>query len=67
MFEKGKGKMTKRLYLTISAMLIVMVSAMWMLEKNYMEIDFQTRIIISAGASALSGLISYLLFKEDKK
>ncbi|MEH6996730.1 histidine kinase [Neobacillus drentensis] len=59
--------MMKRLTLTILAMLIVMVSAMWMLEKNFMEIDFQTRIIISAGASALSGLISYFLFREDKK
>jgi peptidoglycan biosynthesis protein MviN/MurJ (putative lipid II flippase) len=67
MFEKGKRKMTKRLFLTISAMLIVMVLAMWMLEKNYSEINFQTRAIISAGASVLSGLISYILFRDDKK
>jgi hypothetical protein len=59
--------MTKRLSLTISAMIIVLVLAMWMLEKNYMEIAFQTRVMIAAGASVLSGLISYILFKDDKK
>jgi peptidoglycan biosynthesis protein MviN/MurJ (putative lipid II flippase) len=64
---EGKEKMTKRLFLTISAMLIVLVLAMWMLEKNYAEIAFQTRVIIAAGASVLSGLISYILFRDDKK
>ncbi|MDF2854736.1 MAG: hypothetical protein K0Q87_587 [Neobacillus sp.] len=48
-------------------MLIVMVLAMWMLEKNYTEIAFQTRVIIAAGASVLSGLISYILFRDDRK
>jgi hypothetical protein len=59
--------MTKRLFLTISAMIIVMVLAMWMLGKNYMEVAFQTRVMIAAGASVLSGFISYILFRDDKR
>ncbi|WP_342430130.1 histidine kinase [Neobacillus sp. FSL H8-0543] len=53
----------KRLPLIISIMIIVMFLAMWMLERDFTEIDFQTRIIIPAGASALSGFISYFLFR----
>lgn len=56
----------KRLTLTIITMIIVLVLAMWWLAKNYMEIDFQTRIIISAGASAFSGLLSYIMFRGEK-
>ncbi|TDL75852.1 histidine kinase [Rhodococcus qingshengii] len=57
----------KRLTLTISIMIIVMFLATWRLEKEFTEIDFQTRIIISVGASVFSGLISYFLFRVDKK
>jgi hypothetical protein len=59
--------MTKRLTLTISTMFIVMILAMWRLEKDYIEIDLQTRTFISAGASVLSGLISYFLFFRGDK
>jgi hypothetical protein len=47
-------------------MIIVVVIAMWMLEKDYSEINMMTRIFISIGAGILSGLISFMLFKFDK-
>lgn len=56
----------KRLTLTISTMIIVLVLAIWMLQKEFREIELLTRIIISVGASAFSGLISYFLFRGDK-
>lgn len=56
----------KRLILTILTMIFVLALAIWWLGEKYMEIDFQTRIIISAGASVFSGLISYLMFKGEK-
>ncbi|WHZ03883.1 histidine kinase [Neobacillus sp. YX16] len=48
-------------------MFIVMILAMWRLEKDYIEIDLQTRIFISAGASVFSGLVSYFLFFRGDK
>ncbi|MED3551312.1 histidine kinase [Cytobacillus praedii] len=51
----------------IPIMILVAVLAMWMLAKDYSEIDLQIRIIISAGAAILSGGISYFLFNVDKE
>lgn len=48
-------------------MILVAVLAMWMLGKDYSEIDLQIRILISAGAAILSGAISYFLFNVDKE
>lgn len=56
----------KKFPVTIPIMIIVVVLAMWMLEKDYSEINILTRIIISIGAGILSGLISFLLFSFDK-
>jgi hypothetical protein len=47
-------------------MIIVVVLAMGMLEKDYSEINMITRLMISIGAGILSGLISYFLFRFDK-
>ncbi|MDR7075689.1 hypothetical protein J2Y03_000677 [Neobacillus niacini] len=56
----------KKFPVTIPIMLIVVVIAMWMLEKDYSEINFMTRIMISVGAGIFSGLISFFLFRFDK-
>jgi hypothetical protein len=56
----------KKFPITIPIMMIVVVIAMWMLEKDYSEINMMTRLMISIGAGLLSGLISYFLFRFDK-
>ena len=56
----------KNFFITIPIMIIVVVLAMWMLEKDYSEINMTTRILISIGAGILSGLISFFLFRFDK-
>ncbi|WHX98741.1 histidine kinase [Neobacillus sp. DY30] len=56
----------KKFPITFPIMFIVVVLALWMLEKDYSEINIMTRIIIAIGAGILSGLISFLLFKFDK-
>ncbi|MEH7177837.1 histidine kinase [Neobacillus vireti] len=56
----------KKFPITIPIMIIVMVIAMWMLEKDYSEINLMTRIMISIGAGIFSGLISFFLFRFDK-
>lgn len=56
----------KKFPVTIPIMLIVVVVAMWMLEKDYSEINLITRIMISVGAGIFSGLISFFLFRFDK-
>ncbi|MFP7299368.1 histidine kinase [Neobacillus niacini] len=56
----------KKFPITIPIMIIVVVIAMWMLEKDYSELDIMTRIMISAGAGIFSGLISFFLFRFDK-
>lgn len=48
-------------------MILVVIAAMWMLNKEYTEIDLQTRFIISVGAALLSGVISYFLFNFEKE
>lgn len=59
--------MKKRNFIIIPIMLLVAATAMWMLNKDYQEIDFAIRMIISAGAAVLSGVISYFLFRPDKE
>jgi hypothetical protein len=56
----------KKFPVTIPIMIIVVVLAMWMLEKDFSEINILTRIIISVGAGIFSGLISFFLFRFDK-
>jgi hypothetical protein len=56
----------KKSPITIPIMIIVAAIAMWMLEKDYSELNIMTRIMISVGAAIFSGLISFFLFKFDK-
>lgn len=56
-----------KLTFVIPIMILVAVLAMWMLGKDYSEINLQIRILISAGAAILSGAISYFLFNVDKE
>jgi hypothetical protein len=56
----------KKLPITIPIMIIVVVLAMWMLEKDYSEISLMTRLMISLAAGIFSGLISFFLFRFDK-
>lgn len=59
--------MKKYLIVIPIIMVLVAVLAMWMLRKEYSEIDLSIRIMISAGAAVLSGGISYFLFALDEK
>ncbi|MDM5331550.1 histidine kinase [Neobacillus sp. CF12] len=56
----------KKFPITIPIIIIVIVLAMWMLEKDYSEINMMTRLMISLGAGIFSGLISFFLFRFDK-
>jgi hypothetical protein len=56
----------KKIPITIPIMILVVVLAMRMLEKDYSEINMMTRIMISLGAGMFSGLISFFLFRFDK-
>jgi len=55
----------KRLGLIIPIMIIVAFLAMWLIEKKYAEVPFDTRILIAAGGSLFSGIISYFLLRND--
>lgn len=57
----------KRIYLVILIMVIVFFLSVWRLEKDFMEIEQQTRLLISIGASIVSGILTFILFKVDKK
>jgi hypothetical protein len=62
-----KGRYTsKKLMIVIPIMILVAVLAMWMLGKEYAEIDLPMRLMISVGAAVLSGVISYFLFAFEK-
>ncbi|MFD2444877.1 histidine kinase [Bacillus sp. CGMCC 1.16607] len=55
----------KKLGFIIPIMILVAVIAMWMLKKDYSEIQLLTRLLISVGAALLSGIISYFLMGRD--
>ncbi|MHC0036284.1 histidine kinase [Pseudoneobacillus sp. C159] len=57
----------KKFRLVIPISLFVAFLALWMLAKEYAEIDLGIRIIIAVGAAILSGGISFLLFSLDKE
>jgi hypothetical protein len=48
-------------------MIFVAVLAMWMLGKEYAEIEPLMRMVIAVGAALLSGVISYFLFAFEKE
>lgn len=47
-------------------MIIVGLSAMYMLNRGYAEIELSIRILIAIGAVLLSGVISYFLFPNNE-
>ncbi|HEY9577452.1 MAG TPA: hypothetical protein VIR64_07255 [Pseudobacillus sp.] len=55
----------KKLTFVIPIMILVGFISMWMLNKDYSEIDLQTRWFITAGAAVLSGIISFFLLGSD--
>lgn len=55
----------RRLAVIIPIMIIVAFLAMWLIEKKYAEVPFDTRVLIAAGGSILSGIIAYFLLKND--
>ncbi|MBS4209365.1 histidine kinase [Bacillus sp. FJAT-50079] len=52
----------KRLIPVIPVVIAVAIMSMWILERNFSEIDGQTRMLIAAGGTILSGVLSYFLF-----
>ncbi|CAM3373351.1 histidine kinase [Cytobacillus oceanisediminis] len=59
--------MKNRKLIVIPIMILVAAAAMWMLNKDYQQIDMSIRMLIAAGAALLSGAISYFLFKPEKE
>ncbi|QED46603.1 hypothetical protein [Cytobacillus dafuensis] len=57
----------RKLTLIIPIMLFVGALAMWMLKRDYSEIEYGTRVLISVGAAIFSGVISFFLFKSNKE
>ncbi|WP_338751869.1 histidine kinase [Bacillus sp. FJAT-52991] len=59
--------MKKKMTFMVPIMIVVAILAMWMLEKDYPMIDLQTRLLITAGAASLSGLISLFLLGNNEE
>ena len=55
----------KRFKFVIPIMVVVAVLSLWYLGKEYSEIPLATRILITAGGSVVSGIISYFMLKND--
>lgn len=55
----------KRFLFIIPIMIVVAVIAMWMLEKDYSEIELNTRLIIAVSAAVLSGVTSFFLLGSN--
>jgi hypothetical protein len=55
----------KRFKFIIPIMIVVLVLAIWYLNKEYTEVPMSSRIMISIGGSILSGIISFFLLKKD--
>ncbi len=59
--------MNNRKVIILPIMILVAAAAMWMLNKDYQQIDMSVRMMIAIGAALLSGVISYFLFKPEKE
>lgn len=55
----------KRFRFVIPIMVVVAILAMWFLNKDHSEVPLVTRILIAAGGSIVSGIISYFLLRND--
>jgi len=55
----------KRFAIVIPTMIIVAILATWILARDYSEVPLQIRILITAVGAMLSGLLSFILSKQD--
>ncbi|KIL50020.1 hypothetical protein [Jeotgalibacillus soli] len=55
----------KRFKIVIPIMIIVAILATWILAKDHSAVPLQTRILIIAGGTLLSGIITYFLSQQD--
>ncbi|MBM4764766.1 histidine kinase [Bacillus sp. B15-48] len=58
---------SKRFTIVIPIMIIVLAIAIWMLNKDFQEIQLGIKLIIAIGAALFSGAISYILFPENEE
>ncbi|MCH1624492.1 histidine kinase [Fredinandcohnia quinoae] len=57
---------SKRFSVVIPVSIMVGLIAMWMLNKDFAEIDLSIRLLIAMGATLLSGVITYFLFPKGE-
>lgn len=55
----------KRFKFVIPIMVIVAVSAMFMIDKYHAEVPSLDRVFITIGATLLSGVLAYFLFPQE--
>ena len=55
----------KSLSIVIVTMVSVAIMSSWMLEEFYSVVPLNTRRLITAGGTVLSGLLAFLLSKQD--
>lgn len=55
----------KRFKFVIPVMVIVAISAMFMIDKYYAEVPSLDRLLITIGATLLSGVLAYFLFPQQ--
>ena len=55
----------KRFKFVIPIMVIVAISAMFMIDKYYAEVPSLDRLLITIGATLLSGVLAYFLFPQQ--
>ncbi|EPD52299.1 hypothetical protein MHH33_14150 [Paenisporosarcina sp. FSL H8-0542] len=55
----------KRFKFIIPIMVVVAVLSLWHLSTDYSEVPLATRILIAAGGSVVSGIISYFMLRKD--
>ncbi|MFJ7737996.1 hypothetical protein ACIQ2D_16900 [Lysinibacillus sp. NPDC097287] len=55
----------KRFKFVIPIMVIVAISSMFMIDKYYAEVPSLDRLLITIGATLLSGVLAYFLFPQQ--
>ena len=55
----------KRFTFIIPIMILVGILAIWYLNKEYTDVPYSSRVLISIGGAILSGVISFFLLKKD--
>ena len=55
----------KRLKFVVPIMVIVAISALYMINTYYAEVPNVDRIFITIGATVLSGILAYFLFPQE--